>query len=126
MAQYRGFTMKRFGRTPTNVGVFSLTDTDLIGQNIRSHLLTSRYDRPYLPSFYSVLPDLIMEPLTEANMHLIESDFVRVIRYDPRVELINYTMVPDYDNSNVTITAELLVVETGVTFTYTDVLIFEG
>lgn len=126
MAKYKGFTMKRFGREPTSSGVFSLTDIDLISANIRSHLLHRRFSRPYLPNFFSVLPELIMEPLDESNVALIESDFVRIIGYDPRVTLTNYEIVPDYVNSSVTINAVLTMVETGTSFTYTDVLTFEG
>jgi hypothetical protein len=42
---------------------------------------------------------------------LIREDLLTVFRFDPRVQLIDLQVIPDYDNYTVTAAAKLLYVE---------------
>jgi phage baseplate assembly protein W len=101
MALYKGFTTKTYGKCvgtkATNTG-FSLTDIDLVKQDLINNIFTLRGERVMQPTFGTTIPNLLFEPLDEITVSLVEEQLLQVIRNDPRVHLLNLSMNVDQDN----------------------------
>jgi len=113
---YRGFSTKFYGKcNGTNTTVdFSLKDLALIKQDLLNHIFTSRGERYMQPTFGTIIPDIIFEPLTDEVVVQIEEEIVRVIRSDPRVSLLNIQINGDPDFNTVTINLLLEYIELDV------------
>lgn len=72
---------------------FSLTDYDIAKQDLMNHFLTRKGERVMLPEFGSIIWDMIMEPLTPANIDIITHDATRIVQSDPRFSLISLDVV---------------------------------
>ena len=84
MATFKGFsTVDRKGPP------YNLEDLALVKQDILNQLKTSKGERVMLPEFGSVIPDLLMEPLTEATIGFVKDDVTDIVNQDPRVNLLN-------------------------------------
>jgi phage baseplate assembly protein W len=108
---YKGFSSENYEKN----GTFSLTDVELVKADIMRHLFTKKGDRLMMPTFGTILPDVLFEPLTEELVSTIRSDVENVLRYDPRVELLRLSVEPLYDQSAIVILADLFFVELKIT-----------
>lgn len=66
-----------------------LYDIELVKRDLQNHFMTSLGERVMKPNFGSIIWDLLFEPFTETVRQQIIADVQRVIKSDPRVELIN-------------------------------------
>lgn len=82
-----------------------LTGKDLIIEDLMNHIMTRRGERVMMPTYGSIIHELLFEPLTPDVKDLIEEDITAIIEEDPRVMLQNIT-ISDTDH---TITVELAV-----------------
>lgn len=114
MARYKGFSTKFYGRCDgygnTNVS-FALKDLELIKQDLLNHIFTLKGERVMQPSFGTIIPDLLFEPLDTIVTTIVEEELSRVIREDPRVKLLNLTVSADEDKHNITASILLQYVE---------------
>lgn len=94
---------------------FVLTDIALVERNILNHIFTSKGSRVMMPSFGSVIPELLFEQLNNDMLDRLKAELTNVINYDPRVKLVKLTLVPDYDRNSVNATALLNYIELNVT-----------
>ena len=108
---YKGFSSENYEKN----GTFILTDVELVKTDIMRHLFTKKGDRLMMPTFGTILPDILFEPLTEELVAAIRSDVETVLRYDPRVELLRLVVEPLYDQSAVIILADLFFLELKIT-----------
>ena len=122
MVLYKGFSSFEFQRRKT----FEITDIELVKLDILNHLFTRPGSRVMMPNFGSIIPDLTFEPLDEQTVELLEEDLTRVVNFDPRVPLIDLTILPDFDNSAVTAHVKLLFVELDLVDEMDLNIIFEG
>lgn len=84
MATFIGFsTVDRKGPP------YTLTDLELVKQDILNQLKTSKGERVMLPEFGSIIPDILMEPLTDATIGYVKEDVTQIINADPRVKLLD-------------------------------------
>jgi phage baseplate assembly protein W len=104
---YRGFSSHEYR---TNK-VFGITDVQLVKLDILNHIFTSKGERVMMPMFGTRIPDMAFEPLDEITLMIIEEDLRDVIKFDPRVELVSLSVVPDYDNNSVVASAQLYYIE---------------
>lgn len=104
---YRGFSSFEFQARKS----FKLRDVELVKMDLLNHIFTKRGERPMMPNFGTVIPELVFEPLTNELVDLITEEVVRVINFDPRVELLNVEAQPDFDRSTVMVSAQTLYVE---------------
>lgn len=110
---YRGYSSFEFQRTKS----FRLSDVELVKMDLLNHIYTRRGERVMMPNFGTQIPDMAFEPLDEITLDILRSDLETVFRYDPRVELLNLVITPDYDNNSVLAQATLKYVELNITDT---------
>ncbi len=108
---YKGFSSENYEKN----GTFVLTDVELVKADIMRHLFTKKGDRLMMPTFGTILPDILFEPLTDDLVSAIRTDVETVLRYDPRVELLRLVVEPLYDQSAVVILADLFFIELKIT-----------
>jgi len=70
-------------------GRYTLYDIDIVKQDIYNEFMTRKGERVMLPTYGSIVWDLLFDPLTEGNKDLIVEDTQRIANKDPRTELIN-------------------------------------
>lgn len=104
---YRGYSSFEFESNKT----FKLRDIELVKLDLLNHIFTKRGERVMLPDFGTIIPEVLFEPLTAELVDAITEEIVRVINYDPRVELIDIQSNPDYDRSTVSVAANTFYVE---------------
>lgn len=106
---YRGYSSYEFQDTKS----FKLRDIELVKSDILNHIFTKKGERVMMPTFGTLVPELVFEPLTTELMDTVAEEIVRVINFDPRVELIDIQVTPDYDVGSLTVAAQTLYVEIG-------------
>jgi len=86
-------TYKGFSTVNTNAKKYSLTDYELIKQDIMNHFNIKRGEKLENPNFGTIIWDAIFEPMTESLKQAIIDDVKTIINYDPRVtvELVSIT-----------------------------------
>jgi len=104
---YRGFSSFEF----ENTGSFRINDIELIKLDLLNHIFTRRGERVMMPTFGTIIPDLVFEPLDEETIDQIESELRLVFDYDPRVELLDLVVTPDIDSNAVTAAVRILCIE---------------
>jgi phage baseplate assembly protein W len=111
MALYKGFSFQRAG----NTGSFVITDVDLVKTDLLNHIFTRKGERIGLPNFGTLIPDIVFEPLDEMTIDQVKDELLEVIRYDPRVKLIDLITNPDYDSNTLHIEIRLFYIELNIT-----------
>jgi phage baseplate assembly protein W len=100
MATFIGFsTIGK--RTGTRV----LEDKELAKRDLLNHFYTRRGERLGEPEFGTILPELVFEQFDQLVIDAADDDVRRIIRLDPRWELIDYRL--DADNQTLTIEVQL-------------------
>lgn len=104
---YKGFSSFEFQRRKT----FKLRDLELVKMDLLNHIFTSKGERIMMPNFGTSIPEMTFEPLDSETVSLIKEELVRVINYDPRVDLVNIDTVPNYDTSSISVSIQLFYLE---------------
>lgn len=105
---YKGFSSFQFEYNKS----FTLLDVAIVKRDLLNHFFTRLGERVMMPQFGIRIPILLMEPLDDNTLDIIYQDTASVIDFDPRVELIgDISVIPDYDNSKVTVSAFLNYIE---------------
>lgn len=68
---------------------WSVTDIELIKRDLLNHFYTRRGERVMLPTYGTIIWDLLFEPFTDSVKASVEADVKRVVRSDSRVVLQN-------------------------------------
>lgn len=84
MATFIGFSTSNKLKPP-----FTLTDLDLVKQDILNHFLTRKGERVMRPNFGSIIHDILMEPFDDFTKQDVEDECKQIVENDPRVELID-------------------------------------
>lgn len=111
MTTYIGYSSYEFQKNKS----FTLTDVQLVELDLLNQIYTRRGSRVMMPTFGTLIPELVFEPLDEETISTIESELITVFQFDPRVNLITMSVIPNYDNYTVTATAVLFYVELNLT-----------
>lgn len=104
---YKGYSSFEFQKNKS----FKLQDIELVKMDLLNHIFTKRGTRVMMPTFGSVIPELVFEPLDQDTLDTIESEIISVIGFDPRVELLELNIIPNYDQNAVMVVANLFFVE---------------
>ena len=104
---YKGYSSHEFDRVKT----FKLNDFELVKMDLLNHIFTRKGERVMMPTFGTQIPDLVFEPLDNEMLDTLYDELAYVFDYDPRVEQLNLTVTPDYDNNAVFVAAKLFYVE---------------
>jgi phage baseplate assembly protein W len=127
MALYKGFSTKQYGKCDgfgTNVS-FALQDVELVKQDLLNHIFTSKGERVMQPTFGTIIPDILFEPMDTAIISLIEDEIAHVVRSDPRVQLLNLSVVPTEDLYTITVNLLLQYVELNIVDGFNLSIVFE-
>jgi len=93
MSVFRGISTVGNNKPP-----YSLTDTDLIRQDLLNHFNTKRGERYMLPDFGTDIHEILMDPLDSFSKDKIKEEVKRVINSDPRVRLYGVIQVIEMNN----------------------------
>ncbi len=119
---YRGFSTFQYQKDKS----FKLTDIELVKMDLLNHIFTRRGERVMMPAFGTSIPDLVFEPLDETTISDVEDELEIVFDYDPRVELINMTIRPEYDRNSLTVDVQLRYIEFEIVDSFNLNIQFEG
>ena len=111
---YRGFSTANWKASKS----LTLTNVDLVKQDLINQIFTIKGERVMLPNFGTRIPLLAFEPNDEQTRAIIEQDLTAVFNYDPRVTLLSLNILTLPDNNAILALADLFYVQ----FNVTDVL----
>lgn len=104
---YKGFSSYEYQRTKT----FKISDIELVKLDLLNHIYTRKGERVMMPAFGTRIPDIVFEPLDDITLDIIREDLTAVFKFDPRVELLELIVQPNYDSNAVTAAARLRYIE---------------
>ncbi len=92
---YRGFSTANYLLDKKRG--FSLTNQELVKQDLLNHIYTIPGERVHQPEFGTRIPMLAFEPLDNATLSIVREDLTKAITYDPRLRLVDMVVnaVPD-------------------------------
>lgn len=107
---YKGYSSFEFQRRK----VFKIRDLENVKLDLLNHIFTKKGERVMMPNFGTSIPEMAFEPLDTETVSTVEEEVVGVINYDPRVELINIDVRPEYDRNSLFVNAQVLYIELGL------------
>ena len=108
--KYKDLSMS-FERNPLNDDLVSLSDKSSIARSIRNIVFTSPGEKFFNPDFGSRISESLFENVDQVSALAIEDEIKSsIINFEPRVRLLNTTVVanPDDNEMNVTIEYEIV------------------
>lgn len=118
---YRGYSSYEYEKTKQ----FKLSDIELVKMDLLNHIYTRRGERVMMPTFGTRIPDMAFEPLDDITLDIIRNDLISVFNFDPRVEVLDLQIIPDYDNNSILAAARLLYIELNMTDTLELNIVFD-
>ncbi len=112
---YRGFSTANYLSNKKNG--FSLTNQELVKQDLLNHIYTIPGERPHLPEFGTRIPLLAFEPLDANTLSVVREDLTKAIAYDPRLSLIDMVVNAVPDQNMIVAFVDVSYVELNVTET---------
>lgn len=100
-----------FQVNPLNNDLIAIKNQNAIARSVRNIVLTAPGEKFFDPDFGSRVSELLFEVMDEFTARAIRDEIESSIRnYEPRVDLINVEVSPNYDNNefNVTITYRII------------------
>jgi phage baseplate assembly protein W len=95
---------------PTTKDVLVKTGADAIKRSVRNLILTNFYEKPFRPGIGSSAVKLLFDNMSPLVSNFLENAIAEVIQnYEPRVQLVNVTVEPDYDNNGYTARLDFIV-----------------
>ena len=79
---------KGFSTVEKTHGSFKSYDLDLVKRDVLNELYTRKGERLMSPQFGSIVWDLLFDPMLDEVVELIRDDCLRIIRKEPRLELL--------------------------------------
>jgi phage baseplate assembly protein W len=85
---------------PMTKDVVVKTGADAIKRSVRNLILSNFYEKPFRPGVGSNAVKLLFDNMSPLVSNFLKDAIKEVIQnYEPRVQLINVTVVPDFDNN---------------------------
>lgn len=121
-ALYKGYSSFEFER----VKEFAITDVELVKLDLLNHIYTRKGSRVMMPTFGTIIPDLVFEPLDSETTEILEDELRRVFDFDPRVEVVTFDLNVVEDQHQVTATVQLFYVELDIVDNFELNILFEA
>lgn len=100
-----------FQTNPLNNDLIAIKNTTAISRSIRNLILTKRGERPFEPNLGSGVYDLLFENIDKQTATIIRDEIILVIEnYEPRVEIIEVLVKPNYDAASMDATIQYEIV----------------
>ena len=100
-----------FEVNPINADIIGVKNETAISRSIRNLVLTTPGERFFNEDLGSGVSEVLFDTLDDISAAAIRDEIEQtIIRYEPRVKLIDVKVKPDYDNHefNVTITYDII------------------
>jgi phage baseplate assembly protein W len=120
-ALYKGFSRYEFER----VKEFAISDVELVKLDLLNHIYTRRGSRVMMPTFGTVIPELVFEPLDAITTEILEDELRKVFDFDPRVEIVRFELLVNEDANRVDVQVELFYVELDIVDDFELNIVFE-
>ena len=89
-----------FQRNPLNEDLIALRNANAISRSVRNIIMTEPGEKFFQPEFGSRVSKLLFENVDDISASLIDDEIRQSInRYEPRVELTDVEVSPDFDNN---------------------------
>ncbi len=89
-----------FKTNPLNGDLIALKDRSAIARSLKNIVLTGRGEKFFDPDFGSGVSESLFENLDEVTALAIRDEIeYSIINYEPRVDLDNVDVIPDYDGN---------------------------
>lgn len=119
---YKGFSSFEFQKNKT----FSIQDIQLVELDLLNQIYTQRGSRVMMPTFGTLIPSLVFEPLDQITVEAVEDELLTVFKFDPRVKLLDMQVVPNYETSSLLVTALLQYIELNLVQPFELNIVFEA
>ena len=94
-----------FKISPLNNDLLALKNSAAIARSLRNIVFTNRGEKFFNPNFGSDLKKSLFENLDEVTALTIKEEIeYTIVNYESRVDLLDLTVVPDYDNNEYFVT----------------------
>ncbi len=100
-----------FQVNPISYDLIGLKNENAIARSIRNLVLTSPGERFFNQNLGSKVSRSLFENIDDISASVIKDEIENTIRnYEPRVDLIDVIIDPDYDNNNFNVTVNYFIV----------------
>jgi phage baseplate assembly protein W len=100
-----------FQVNPLNFDLISIKNETAIARSVRNLVLTTPGEKFFNENLGSRISQSLFENIDEINASIIKDEIVNTIEnYEPRVELIEVFVSPDYDNYTFNVTIQYIIV----------------
>jgi len=100
-----------FQVNPINYDIIGLKNENAIARSVRNLVLTSPGERFFNQNLGSKVGRSLFENIDDISASVIKDEIENTIRnYEPRVDLIDVIIDPDYDNNNFNVTVNYFIV----------------
>ena len=108
--KYKDISMS-FETNPLNDDLVSLSDTSAIARSIRNIVFTSPGEKFFNPDFGSRVSESLFENVDNVSALAIKDEIKSsIINFEPRVNLLDTTVVPNPDDNEMNVTIEYEIV----------------
>lgn len=104
---YRGFSFAGW-KSRKRHGLYNI---DLVKRDLLNHIYTIKGEHRMMPNFGTRIPLLTFEQADSETLDIVRVDLEEVVKYDPRVQLINMSVVVLPDNNAIIALVDLLYIE---------------
>jgi phage baseplate assembly protein W len=95
---------------PTTKDVMVKTGSDAIKRSVRNLIMSNFYEKPFRPGIGSNAVKLLFDNMSPLVANFLENAITEVVQnYEPRVELLNVSVIADYDNNGYTARLDFVV-----------------
>lgn len=109
---YKGFSTRGYEESGGNFSVYNL---ECVSEDLLNEIFTIKGERLYMLDYGTRIPLLTFE-LNDTYTHdIIREDLTQVFNNDPRVELLELNIYPDYDRYLLAAIAKVRYLEFNVT-----------
>ena len=108
--EFKGLSLS-FKPNPLNNDLIGLKNSTAISRSIQNIVFTNRGEKFFDPDFGSDVTRTLFENVDEVTALNIKDDIENSIKnYEPRVELVDVAVVPDYDGNQFYATITYIIV----------------
>jgi phage baseplate assembly protein W len=96
---------------PITGDIVRFVNEQSVSRSLRNLILTNRGERLYQPEIGSDIYRMLFEPMSDGLADLLTSAIQRTIaEYEPRAQILNVVVTPDYDNNLYTVIVEYMLI----------------
>lgn len=108
-----------FNKRPAG-DIYKKRDAAAVKQSIKNLLLTDYFEKPFQPFYGANLRALLFELADEDIEDEVEENIRNaIIRYEPRAEILNISVIALPDQNDISVTVHFKVISTQETITFT-------